>query len=203
LLAEHAELFGELASSLGKSSSLVVESIGVFTESCDDVTDSGFELSAAANIGVQEAETEWPEWFDNLLVQYRERFACVTRDEDALAFCQQVPDKVGDGVSLSRARWPLYQDRSMLREALGDLELLGVGRLAEQDVVVLVGPGACEMLARLRLLWRLGNWRVRSHNAQEGLRQHVSIAVREILSDRFQRGHEAEVASALKDVRLT
>ncbi len=61
----------------------------------------------------------------------------MTGDEHALSFREQVTDQISDGVRFSCTGRSLYQDPTRMLEPACDPELLGISRLAEEDVVVL------------------------------------------------------------------
>jgi hypothetical protein len=60
----------------------------------------------------------------------------VTGDEHALAFREQVTNKISYGVSLARTGRPLNEDPARMLELARDPDLLWIGGLAEEDLRV-------------------------------------------------------------------
>ena len=69
----------------------------------------------------------------------------MARHQDALALGEKVSHQVGDGVGLARARRTLHQDRVILLDAVGDLQLFFVGLFGQQHVHALAAHG-CQLL---------------------------------------------------------
>ena len=66
--------------------------------------------------------------------QYTKRLSCLARDEDTQAFRDEVANEIGDCMALSGARRPLHEHGAVSIQRTGDLNLLLIGRLAEQDI---------------------------------------------------------------------
>ena len=75
---------------------------------------------------------------DDLFAENSQSFRRVRGHEHTLALREQVAEQVGNGVSLSSAGRPLHQHAIFAREMLCDVELLLIGWLAQQNILVLV-----------------------------------------------------------------
>ena len=59
-------------------------------------------------------------------------------DKDALSLCQQMAEKICNGVRLAGTGRPLHEDTISASELSGDFKLLTIGRFAQQNVVIVI-----------------------------------------------------------------
>jgi hypothetical protein len=120
-----------------------------------DLRDRDLELLPPARVAVEHRDAKRLDVRVRLVAQHAQRLRRMAGDEDALSLGEQVADEVADGVGLARSRGALDDHRARAVQALGEVQLLDVRFLGEQDVGVLVGRSRCGFALRGRGLRRL------------------------------------------------
>ena len=169
-------------------------------EVVDDTGDRLLELLVGLVVATQNADTEWLQRLREQAAHDPKCLGGVARDEDALVLREEVPDQVGDRVTLSGSRGSLHEDGAGLLDAADDLLLLGVGGLSKEEVdrrSCAVGFGTVAVCAGAAALY--------SDDAQQRLgqlgevRQRLEVAV-DVLAESQVPSPEVQVRLAI-DVR--
>src|SRR5258705_13340970 len=120
----------------------------------------------------------------------------MARDQNAFSLRQQVANQVADGMRLSCPWRTLHQNASVFLKLLGNANLLGIRRLAQQDFPICfhgIGRGLFHDSS-------VRSWRFLSNNVQKGPGQILSCA--EIRENALDRGGESQSTRSQKENRF-
>ena len=99
-----------------------------------DLLNGKLELVPALGVSFQDAEAQRLKPLVDLIAKDAQSLTGMGSHQNSLTLFQEVPDEVRNRVRLAGPRRPLHQHGICLAQALGDLQLLLVGRFAEQNV---------------------------------------------------------------------
>jgi hypothetical protein len=89
-------------------------------------------------IVMKNTDAKWLKWLDDFLPKHTQRFGRMGSDEHALSLGQQMTEEIRNGVRFASAGRPLYEDTISTSELSGDFKLLTIGRLTQENVVILI-----------------------------------------------------------------